>query len=262
MAAANGGRCVDSLKARPHHRACESALAGFPKADDRARSRSIAKTPSHHVQRRLCPSSRPFGLFAAEGLDQDRKARRTRQSRSPAGAGADRHRQHVRGAGVLRQDGRLRHPADHRLRARGRFRRPGPQCAECASHNAGADRAVGGARARLSQPDAAQLPRLPGDAGPPGPAHQVRVAEGRCRGFDRAHRRSRRADFARDRGQSFGAGAVALRQPGWPVRRPALYRAAAPRHRSGTPGRGPPDRSRLFQRAAAGCDQRALFRDV
>ena len=53
-----------------------------------------------------------------------------------------------------------------------------PNARNAQADNAGADRAVGGARARLSQPDAIELPRLPGDAGAPGPAHQVRVAEG------------------------------------------------------------------------------------
>ena len=65
-----------------------------------------------------------------EGLDEDRQARRARQGRPAAGAGADRHQQHVRRAGILRQDGGLRHPADRRLRARGRFRRPGPERAQ------------------------------------------------------------------------------------------------------------------------------------
>ena len=39
-------------------------------------------------------------------------------------------------------------------------------------------------------------------------------------------------------GRSGGAGGVALRPAGEPVRRPALYRVAAPRHREGTPRRG------------------------
>ena len=78
------------------------------------------------VQCRICPPPRPLRLFAAEGIDQDPEAGGTRQGGPPAGAGADRYRQHVRGAGILRQTGRLWHPADHRLRARGRFRRPCP----------------------------------------------------------------------------------------------------------------------------------------
>ena len=52
----------------------------------------------------------------------------------------------------------------------------------------------------------------------------------------------------------------ALRPAGEPVRRPALCRIAAPRHRQGAPRRSRPDRSRLCQGLAAGRDQRALFR--
>src|ERR1700694_1347653 len=44
------------------------------------------------VQCRICPSPRPFGLFAAEGVDQDPEARRVGQGGPPAGASADRHR--------------------------------------------------------------------------------------------------------------------------------------------------------------------------
>ena len=104
---------------------------------------------------------------------------------------------------------------------------------------AGADRAAGGARARLSQPDAAEFAGVPGNAGPSGPAHQVRMARGRCRGPDRADRRPRRADFAGDQCRSCGARGRALRPAGEPVRRPALCRAAASRHREGTPRRRP-----------------------
>ena len=53
----------------------------------------------------------------------------------------------------------------------------------------------------------------------------------------------------------------ALRAAGEPVRRPPLCRVAAPRHRQGAPRRGRADRSRLCQRIAAGCDQRAIFRE-
>ena len=218
------------------------------------------KPSAPHVQCRICPSPRPFRLFAAEGLDQDPEARRTGQGRPPAGAGADRHRQHVRGAGILRQDGRLRHPADHRLRAGGRFRRPGSQRAQRAGGGAVAHRAAGGARARLSQPDAAELAGVPGDAGPPGAAHQVRMAGGRRRGPDRADRRPGRADLAGAQCRSCRAGGDALRPAGQPVRRPALCRIAAPRHRQGAPRRSRADRSRLRQGPAAGCDQRAVFR--
>ena len=53
--------------------------------------------------------------------------------------------------------------------------------------------------------------------------------------------------------------ARSLRPAGEPVRRPALYRTAAPRHREGAPRRSRPDRSRLRQGLAAGGDQRAAF---
>src|SRR5271156_6069211 len=48
--------------------------------------------------------------------------------------------------------GRLRHPAHHRLRAGGGFRRSGPERPQCACGGTGAGRAAGGAGARLSQP--------------------------------------------------------------------------------------------------------------
>ena len=53
-----------------------------------------------------------------------------------AGGGAHRYQQHVRGAGILRQDGGRRHPADHRLHAVGRLRRPGPPSAPCRARRA------------------------------------------------------------------------------------------------------------------------------
>ena len=202
---------------RHHHWDASCVAEGAPCARDRARSiapihdaksQKRQKSQKRHVQRRIRPSPRSFGLFAAEGLDQDRQARRTGQSRPPAGAGADRHRQHVRGAGILRQDGGLRHPADRRLRTRGRFRRPGPQRAQCAGRGARAHRAAGGARARLSQPDAAELAGVPGNAGASVPAHQARMARGRCRGPDRADRRPGRADLAGAAGRSCRARGV------------------------------------------------------
>ena len=121
---------------------------------------------------------------------------------------------------------------------------------------------AGGARAWLSQPDAAQLPRLPGNAGSSGPAHQVRVAGRRRRRSDRADRRPRRAGLAGDRCRSGGAGGNALRPAGGAVRRPPLCRIAAPRHREGTPRRGRADRSCLRKGISARRDQRALLRDV
>jgi len=187
------------------------------------------ETCHNHVQCRIHPSPRPFGLFAAERVDQDPAAGGTGQGGPPAGAGADRHRQHVRGAGILRQARGLWHPADHRLRACGRFRRPGPQRAQCARHGPGADRAAGGARARLPQPDAAEFAGVSGNADPPGPAHQIRMAAGTCRRPDRAQRRAGRPDLAGARCRSGAARGDALRPAGAPVRGPALSRTAAPR---------------------------------
>ena len=83
---------------------------------------------------------------------------------------------------------------------------------------------------------------------------------GRCRGPDRADRRAGGADLAGDRGRSGRAGRDPLRPAGEPVRRPALHRIAAPRHRQGAPRRSRPDRSRLCQGHSAGRDQRAVFR--
>ena len=167
MAAGEGAFRVDSRRPRRHHCGARVGPRGglaLPQARVIADLDHV-QSPRRLVQRRIRPSPRPFGLFAAEGLDQDRQARRTGEGRPPAGAGVDRHRQHVRGAGILRQDGGLRHPADHRLRARGRFRRPGSQRAQRAGGGAVADRAAGRARARLSQPDAAEFARVPGNAG-------------------------------------------------------------------------------------------------
>ena len=61
--------------------------------------------------------------------------------------------------------------------------------------------------------------------------------DGRGRGSDRADRRPGRADLAGARRRSGGARGDALRSPGEPVRRPALCRIAAPRHRQGAPRR-------------------------
>ena len=129
-----------------------------------------------------------------EGALTDRQARRTRQGRQAAGAGAHRHRQHVRRAGILRKDGVVRHPADRRLRAGGRFRRRGARsAAQRPRPGVAAHRADRRARGRLSQPDAALLARLPGNAAQREAASQARLARGRERRPDRAHRRARPA---------------------------------------------------------------------
>ena len=139
------------------------------------------------------------------------------------------------------------HPADRRLRARRRFRRPGGAAPSRARAEAAAPRPAGGARGRLPQPDAADLARLPRHArrasrrtsssprlsgaaglialtgGPGGPldlalaAGQAELAAARCERLARA------------------------------VRRPALCRAAAPRAAGGEAARAGAARSRLHQ---------------
>ena len=141
-----------------------------------------------------------------------------------------------------------------------RFRRPGPERAQCAGLGAVANRVAGGAGARLPQPDAAELAGVPGNAGASIPAYQARMAGRRCRGFDRADRRPRRPDLAGAAWRSCRARGSPLRPAGEPVRRSPLCRIAAPRHRQGAPRRIRPDRSRLCQGIAAGRDQRAIFR--
>ena len=77
---------------------------------------------------------------------------------------------------------------------------------------------------------------------------------------DRADRRPRGPDLAGAACRSGRIGRGALRPAREPVRRSALCRIAAPQHRQGAPRRKRPDRSRLCQGPAAGCDQRAVFR--
>ena len=105
----------------------------------------------------------------------------------------DRHRQHVRCAGILRKARCIRHPADRRLRARHRFWRHRPWRAQRQrSRSARAHRAAGRARSRLSQPDAAVLARLPRYAAERAAAAQARMARRRDRRRHRAHRRAGR----------------------------------------------------------------------
>ena len=63
---------------------------------------------------RIRAPARALVLFAARGRAADRAARRAGQGRPAAGAGAHRHRQHVRCARILRQ---ARRPASSRLSA-------------------------------------------------------------------------------------------------------------------------------------------------
>ena len=85
--------------------------------------------------------------------------------------------------------------------------------------------------ARLPQPDAADLARLPRTAGERAAARQARLARGRCRRPDRADRRpGGPLDRAIAAGQADLAAARCERARA-AVRRPALCRAAAPRPR-------------------------------
>ena len=183
-----------------------------------------------------------------EGAMTDRAARRARQGRPPAGAGADRHRQHVRRARILRQDGGLRHPADRRLCARGRFRRPGgaarggpasaptlPRLVLLAAHEDGYRNLMRlNSRAFLdtppNEPPHVKLAWLEAmtdglialTGGPGGPLD--------------------RGDRGRARRRSPAARCEALARA---VRRPALCRAAAPRPPAERADRAGADRARL-----------------
>src|SRR3981189_1341846 len=78
--------------------------------------------------------------------------------------------------------------------------------------------AAGPARVWRSPPDSAELTGLFGNAGPSVPPHQVRMAAGRRRGPDCAHRWSGGADRAGDQCRSGGAGGDAVRLAGAPLR--------------------------------------------
>ena len=134
-----------------------------------------------------------------EGALTDRAAGRACQEGPPAGAGADRHRQHVRCARILRKDGGL--PASSRSSAArsasiSATRKPAATARgePCAAH-----RAARRARGRLSQPDAALLARLSRHRAARAPAHQACLARRRDRRTDRAHRRPGRPARCRDR---------------------------------------------------------------
>ena len=188
---------------------------------------------------RFRASARPFVLFAAGRRAADRAAGGACEEGPPAGAGADRHRQHVRRAGILREDGGRRHPADCRLRARRRFRRPG-QSPRRDGAGFCAHRAACRARGGLPEPDAALLARLSRYRAVGAAAHQAVVAGGSRRRPDRAQRRTERSARHRDRRRAGRAvrsraarncsgcsatastsscSATACRPSGWPSRR-------------------------------------------
>ena len=93
------------------------------------------------------------------------------------------------------------------------------------------------------------LARLSRDrAAPSGRTSSFGLARRRHRGPDRAHRRPGRAARRGDRRRPERARAGALRGVAAAVRRPALYRIAAPRHGGGAAGGAGLDRSRLCAR--------------
>ena len=114
---------------------------------------------------RFRASARALVLLIARGGADHRAACRTGQGRPAARARAHRHRQHVRGARILRQDGGGRPPADRGLRNGAGFRRPrGRPARRQRPPGAPAHRSPGRARERLPQPDAAQFARISRDA--------------------------------------------------------------------------------------------------
>ena len=186
----------------------------------RAPSRILAaRRIGNRENLRIMPAATPgfvhlhvhSSLFAARGRADDCALGGACQERPPAGAGADRHRQHVRRAGILREDGGRRHSADHRLRTRGRFRRSGYSWA-CGRAGVCPHRAPCRARARLPQPDAALLARLSRHRANRAAAHQARVACRRGERADRAQRRVERAARSRHRRRPKRARAIALRR--------------------------------------------------
>ena len=178
-----------------------------------------------------------------------------------AGGGADRPRQPVRRAGVLRRRQGGRRAADHRLRAAGERDRRG------AARALGADadhRAAGPERGRLSQPDGALVGGLPGRSRPTDEPHVPWAKRGRARrGPDPALRRARRAGRSavrrRARRPRRRAALEAMRRG---VRRSLLRRAAAPWPGRRGRRRARPGRLRLRARRPAGRHQRRLFRQA
>ena len=113
---------------------------------------------------------------------------------------------------------------------------------------------------RLSQPDAALLARLSRHRTDRTAAPQARLARRRDRRIDRAQRRPQWAARRGDRRRPERAGAGALRTFAAAVRRPALYRIAAPRHAGRAGGGAGADRACLCARHSARRHQRAVLR--
>ena len=209
--------------------------------------------------RRFHPSQSQVRLFAHGRCEQGRNGRGARQGERHAGGRRHRPQQPLRRPGVRPVCVKGRHSADHRLRSRhpprgrGRHRHGGQGPAGRLARPAGPE------RDRLPQPDAAGEPRpsrvqdrLAAGAAPVRAGRQYRGPAGP----GRQHGQRRRPPA----GGGSGAGRdPPARTSESAVRRPALYRAAAPWRGGRAAHRGSAARSRLFKRPAAGGDQRRAF---
>ena len=227
------------------------------------RSHPRCKSPlSDHVERRIRSPPRSFGLFAAEGFDQDRQARRIGQGRPPAGAGADRHRQHVRGAGI----------SPTRWRATASSRSSAARLAiDFGDQDPNARNALASAPSRIVLLAARErgyrnLMRLNSRAFLETPVHQSPHHQVRMAGGDAE-------DLIALTGGPDGPISLALARRSCRAARPpaatgwracsaiaSMSNCSATASTSERRTESRPDRSRLCERAAAGCDQRALFR--
>ena len=156
-------------EASPLRRASRCLLGGdlFPRA--------LTIAPFHDARPQSDMSSAEFvhlhvhsAYSLLKGSIKIAQARANRQGGSPAGAGADRHRQHVRGAGILRQ---MTVTASSRswAGARDQFRRPGSERAQRAGGARRGSLLLAARERGYQQPDAAELARVPGGADPVDP---------------------------------------------------------------------------------------------
>ena len=228
----------------------------------RLANRLAAARVAVHDRPPIHPPPRAFGLFAAGGGGAGQGAGEAVRRGGHASGGADRYRQPLRRARVLRNHGQGRHPADHGLPARAGARGAG------ASRGPRAGGASGGAarpgRGGLRQPDEAeldQLPRLRRGAA----ARDDAGAGGACRGADLPDRRRRGAARPAHPGQPAGQGAgaggtagVDVPRAGSTSRSSAIPRTAR-RARPRAGDRARPGRDRPCARPAACRHQRRAF---
>ena len=232
-----------------------------------AHRRHLARGGSRHELRSparsascICGCTRP--IRCSKGALPIKTLGEARRRRPHAGARHRRHRQSVRRARIRREDGREGHPADHRLPGRARFRRR-------------AARAAG--RARRAQKPLADIVLIAAtEAGYWNLVRLVSDSFMETEPGDRAHVAVAALAGATDglialtggpggpidRAIAAGQGDLAaarLERLAGALRRPALCRAAAPRHGGRGGGRAASRRSRLAPRPAAGRDQRAVL---